>query len=114
MVQSPRWDALLWRDCMKKGWPDLTRTCKALKRYFSPLRVTRREAMYENVRTDKDFDEACASDLREQKVVKEAFALDTADRNCYENCMLVDIYTIKKWCEDFQRRQNEKSRRVTS
>jgi hypothetical protein len=122
-MKTKRYDSPTWKASLShspapatphpklKPFPNaLAHTRKALRRYDRRLHTTARDANFEALinsknNTDQDVTNFFAADEREKNAVREAFFLDTKDINSHDNCMLVDIYTLREWCKRVEDRE---------
>ena len=84
---------------MKNIFPNnLEKTKKSLKKYDRVLRKTTRELKFDSIETTQDANEYFLYVKNQENLIREAFFQDTSEINSHDNCMLVDISTLRKWC----------------
>jgi len=79
-------------------WPDLSRTAHALAEYDALWAAERK------LLATGSYDEAEEASKRTDAAelnAKEAFALDTADRNSRDRAMLIDMNTLRCWIAEW-------------
>lgn len=77
---------------------NLANTRKALARFDEPYNQSRRQAQYEAIKTNEDASAYFGMLKAEEDEVRRAFYKDTKDINSLDNCMLIGLYTLRKWC----------------
>ena len=75
---------------------DRTRTALAEYDVGTPMRL---EAWGEAL-TIAQMEACQTADHNALVAVREAFALDSADRNSRERAMLIDVATLRRWCAE--------------
>lgn len=97
------WLAPLKRGILKKNtmkFPNnLSHTRKALKRYFSPLQVSQRQELMDAIQDDITMQHWENAEKEALRKVQMAFFEDTKEINSLDNCLLMDVHTLRKWCE---------------
>ena len=75
----------------------LTHTAAALKEYDNVK--ARMRPKFDSAETDEEYGEVFAKEAEALQALRDAFYEDTQDRNCRENCNLIDVATLRKWVE---------------
>jgi 3-methyladenine DNA glycosylase Tag len=76
----------------------LRHTRAALKRYNSKFRISRRQKLMDAVRDNATMAIWLEAEKEDKDRVLRAFYHDSKNINSFDNCMLMDIATLEKWC----------------
>lgn len=91
---------------MKTDFPNnLLHTRKAIKWYFSELQVSKRKKLLNDVMDDESMLRWEIAEKEDLQRVQRAFFEDTKEINSLDKCMLMDVLTLKKWCEKVENKK---------